>query len=320
MKSKIKSIAFEHHKAITYATSGLAFLLVFLAGAARYRFVIFFAFFLGAQALLMAMRKNLKPILLAAGPIMIALLFLDIKNGQIYPLFPTLNVVISIIILFVTMVLFEYSTRIIIRKITEDDLFFMCKKCGYKHAKLVKKCVNCGYIPSQSTEIIKSSFVEDHREINADYKERIEENIKIGIYKEPSKRIYEILRLNNDETVIVNFKLTPHRLFFKNGSQDIIKRLIVTNLALYFIDYSVFHSGWRRKEVVKHADIKKVSAEMKAHKVFVFDKEPVLTVYESDNVFEIYWKKIFPFKKRLLGVLDSIKEQNSEIEVVINIA
>ena len=315
MKNDIKKIIFLHYQTIVILSYSVPFLLIFVMGIGRYRVVLSFSMFFLVKAALSYFKKENRLLYLLFLPVLLSMLYLDIKNGQIYPIFPRLNFIVTISIVIAIEVLMRGYINNILERLSDKVLFKVCPSCKYDNKNLVEQCNNCSYSKNNDGNLIEIEQSNNMPIVTLDINNEIENYNKVGLYRKPSKKIVDILNLSVGESVLINLKIFPFRTFFKDGNRDIANNLILTSQGIYFLDYSFFGSGWRMRKVISYGQIINVSFTSK--KVFASEK-PIFSINTANGLYEVLFSTFSPYREKIERIIDCIKKRNPKISVEID--
>lgn len=140
----------------------------------------------------------------------------------------------------------------------------------------------------------------------------IEKYKKIGLFKKPKNQLLNFLALTTHEEVLINLRLFPIiGIFINNIREPYAKRLILTTNRIIFI----LNRGYLFKEFFQYETISDILITTK----LVSAKDyPVIMIKTLGNTYEILFTKIFPYDRRIKGIVDCIKNRNPNISVEIN--
>lgn len=313
MYSRREDFVIKYQESIIYLSTSFAFLSVFILGAGRYRTILLFAFFYILKTLFSVYKKDIKILYYLFLPALLVLFYSDVITGQIYPIFPHLHFLITILIVVIVEMLFRIFSSKILQSASNNMLFKICPKCMYNNKILVIKCAYCSYSKELGINDVRTDM---RSEISKSEKiiSEIEKYKKSGLLKNPSRKIITILNLDPDDFILINCRIFPFNTFFKNDIQDLMSNLVMTAKKIYFIDYSFFAKGWRTKEFLSYDEIIEVSVAMKRE---FASKEPVLFIKAKNN-YEIHFRKLFPYRKKIHAIVECIKKRNPKVNFSID--
>jgi hypothetical protein len=135
---------------------------------------------------------------------------------------------------------------------------------------------------------------------------------KIGLFKMPDNSILNLLRLKNNEKILINLKIFPFRSIFKN---DIRERhaqfLILTNDRILIIRKDISIS-----DIILFDDLTNLII---SKKWLMTADLPVISIKTSTDLFDIYFYKIAPYKKKIEGIISCIQQRNPKISIENNL-
>ena len=220
----------------------------------------------------------------------------DIKSGQYFPLFPSLNPLLSVVIFVILeYVLVEYvKTRI--TSFFNNKVFTVCPSCYYNNGNPVSTCGNCEY---------EYDHLENRLLAPANNSTIGPDDSITGLTKRISSRKKVALCLRCNETILGNIRISPFRGVYKNGSKLHINSLIITASRVILIKYGSIAGGWKSREDLAIRDIISVEIKRKWH----HSKEVNLLVFElrNNDVYELFYSA-FDSSNYVLGeILNCIK-------------
>lgn len=313
---RVKTADKNKYDAIILFSTSVATLLVFLSGLGRYRVILLFFIFFLLRAVFSYFKLSSTGLYLLLLPVLLIVLPLDIKYGQFLPLFPNLHFIISITFLIVVELLARSCTVGILRRLTNKEIFRVCPECMYDNRNLVDECASCNYKSSSSDSIVEQRSPVSGIKLANDIKKEIDKNTKLGLLKKPSGKILKSLRLEVDENILVNIKIFPNRSFFKNGVREVGGNFVMTTKRIVFIGFSFLGGGWRFKEIIHYDQLSDIRVEMKQ---LVTKKEPVIVFKTIDNVYELYFKSLLPFRNKINGIIDCLRKNNASVPITIDL-
>lgn len=140
----------------------------------------------------------------------------------------------------------------------------------------------------------------------------IENYKRIGLFKKPKTQLLNFLDLTPDEKVLINLRLFPLKnIFINNVREPYAKRLILTTKRIIFI----LNRGYLFKEFFKYETITDILITMK---LVISKNYPVIMIKTSGNTYEILFTKIFPYDRKIKGIVKCIQNRNSNINVKID--
>jgi len=140
----------------------------------------------------------------------------------------------------------------------------------------------------------------------------IEKYKKIGLFKKPKNQLLNFLDLTPDEKVLINLRLFPLKnIFINNIRESYAKRLILTTKRIIFI----LNRGYLFKEFFQYETITDILITTKS---LTINDYPVIVIKTASNTYEILFTKIFPYDKKIKGIVDCIKNRNPNISVKID--
>jgi len=284
MKALIKNIIIRYYGIVTLIGESTTNLVLFSLGICRYRIVIYMAIagIVRAIANTMGISKNtLNVFIIIVG---LPLIYIDILKGQLYPVFPHLNILISFSVMIPTVIITNTYLTKLVQKITCNEIFTYCLNCKYENPRLVKMCTNC------------KSTVKNFD--NCDIK-----------YEKPKS----LLNIIYGEYVAAVYNFGSSRGVYKNSVKLRTTKMFITNINTIFIKYKALDRGWTSKEVIKNIDIKKIIIEKKKHTRFIM---PVLSIITSNGtIYDLYYYAAEPASVKLMEIANCLKKQNTNIEI-----
>ncbi|BCR06064.1 hypothetical protein DESUT3_31330 [Desulfuromonas versatilis] len=245
-------------------------IFLFLIGLGRYRVCLFLASYFLFKPLLFERIEGGKYLRVLYLVFAIPLLYLDIAHGQIFPIFKS-----NLIVFFLSFALLELLSKKYINsyveKITSNEIFSFCKKCGYENIELVNTCKNCQFANKEELPGGKNNS-EIGIKFKTDNKNHFSHN--------PTNRLLKILRIGSSEEVHLNIKIPYIRGIHKNNNKILCKNVIVTNQNIIFIDYKFYHRGWSFQDCLSFSNFK--NAEVGIKRVGVSDF-PLLKIITNEN-------------------------------------
>jgi len=140
----------------------------------------------------------------------------------------------------------------------------------------------------------------------------IENYKKIGLFKKPKDRDLNFLDLRNDEKVLINLRLFPFKsIFINNIKERYAKRLILTTKRIIFI----INRGYIFKEFFPYNDITDL---LITKKWYISGDFPVIIIKTVSDTYEILFATLFPYRKKIHGIIDCIKKRNPKIDMKID--
>ena len=254
---KLKIEGFIGHENMIGLFNGLSIalkcLLLFAVGLGRYRICLFVASYFLIKPIISSNVKNayiFKVTYLAIG---LPFLYFDIERGQIFQIYNN-----NLIVFFISFALLELFTKNFtnysVETLTGNNIFSFCQKCGYENIELVSKCKNC-----QSKGNYNTTYQLNSNTVN----NKINDCNESVFTSEPSEKLLNLLKLKNDEFILINIKIPFIRGIHKNNQKKLCKNVVITNYAVYFIDYKFYHRGWVYLERLPFSEIEKVSVGTK---------------------------------------------------------
>ena len=278
MKLKIESFI-DHENMIGFFNGlsiALKCLLLFAVGLGRYRICLFIASYFLIKPIISSNVKNADIFKFTYVAIGLPILYFDIEKGQILQIYNN-----NLLVFLISFALFEIFTKKYTNKYIESftkyKIFSFCQKCGYENIELVDKCKNC-----QSKEENNSTSRHATNIIGNKIKD-CSENI---LTSDPSKKLIDLLKLKNDECIFVNIEIPFIRGVHKNNQKKLCKNVVITNYAVYFIDYKFYHRGWVYLERLPVSEIEKVSVGTKH--VGISDYTLLNIVTKNEDKFEFF--------------------------------
>lgn len=299
----MRQFIFQHHRVFAKSrlTEGLIFLLLFLSGLARYRFVLVIVL----KGLLSAAnqynitkdsesrapeQETLQNILLN-GLALIALM-IDFKKGQIFPKYIDLSVWItgiSVILGYGIALALQVKVGKLIEGFGKNKIFTVCPKCGFPSISVVEECKNCGFHVG-----IDLLDIEAIKEVAPVLKEEIEKNKKNHIYKKIPGSVIKGLALLPEEAILFSVKKPSMRLhtILRNGDRITINKygrmcilnwVIGTNKRLCFL--AEMYGGWNDVYCHTYDEVKGLKTENKILYAAGMDEVDKMTIETANNTY-----------------------------------
>jgi len=140
----------------------------------------------------------------------------------------------------------------------------------------------------------------------------IENYKKIGLFKKPNNQLLNFLDLTPDEKVLINLRLFPLKnIFINNIREPYAKRLVLTTKRIIFM----LNRGYLFKEFFQYETISDI---LITTKLVSSNDYPLIMIKTSGNTYEILFTKIFPYDRKIKGIVDCIKNRNPNISVKID--
>lgn len=280
-----KNLLLKYYEIVTLLGESISYLLLFSIGICRYRIIIYLALAGIARAIANSngVGKNAFNIIITA--MALPLVYLDMLYGQLYPVFPHFNIIISVGALIFTVITINTCLKQLVQKITCNEIFTYCLNCKFENKHLVKTCANC------------RSTVIDFKDVD-------------NKYEKPKS----LLNIIDGEYVVAIYHIGKYRGVYKNDIKLQIMNMIITNINTIFINYKYNCKGWSYREEINNNNIIKMVIEKKKHnKVTV----PVLSIITScGTIYELYYYTFDLENKKLFEIAGCIKKQNTNIEIV----
>lgn len=142
----------------------------------------------------------------------------------------------------------------------------------------------------------------------------IESYKKAKLLKKPGKKLLDLLNLKGDEEILINLRIFPFKSICKdNVWERYAKCLVLTTKRIFIIN-----SGWFINDVISFDEITDVIATRK----YVFSsRKPVISIKSVNNLYDVFFNTIFPFpyREKIAGIVDCIKNRNPNVNVNIDI-
>ena len=307
----------NNYNAILNLSSSIIELLIFATGLGRYRIILFYSAFSLLKAIFNWLKvDDLRILYFFYLPILVITLYVDIQKGQFYPIFPKLPFWITVLILVVA----ELSTREYVKKmlwkLSDGEIFSVCPSCKYDNRNIVTQCSNCSFRKGIEKVDEKRYEYRDSTLIYSNLNKEIENYKKIGLFKKIPLRIFNLLGICENETILIYSRVFPFKSLFKNSIRLILNNIVLTSERIIFVDYYFFSSGWRVKEVFSYDEIVEVVATMKKLGI---KKEPVIIIKTIKDSYELFFRTLFPYRGKIKGIIDCIKKRNPNIPVTMDI-
>lgn len=279
---------------------------LFLVGIGRYRTILLTSCYYFIEAIFVYARVKpiyTKPIF---GPLVIIMLFIDFKYGQLLPIYPNNNVLVAIFAFVLAELLFNKYLIVFIQKISNYYYFGCCPHCHYANKELTNKCSNCGFVandlPRNKSERIPLTF------------KSIRLNSKCNTaltFQVPSKCL-SLLNFDNNEECIGSLRIFPERGIYVNGSKILVKYIIITTARIILLDYHFYYSGWTYRQYVDIGSIHSVVITRKFH----HNKQvPMLLLNTHDMTYEIFYSPFESAFDKLEAIAGCMKDINTAIEI-----
>lgn len=278
----IKTII-RYYGVVTLIGESSMYFVLFASGICRYRLVIFLAISAIVRAIadVIGAGKNVLTILITVSACI--LLYLDILYGQIYPIFPQINILISVGALVLSIFFFNVFIEKVVQAVTNNKVFIYCLHCKFEHTHLVDKCLNCGLTMDNNM-----------------YQNNV------------SRKPESLLDIADGEYIVEQYRFGCFSGVYKNGTKLAVKKIIITNIRVIFINYNFYSRGWTSREIILLNDITKISLDNKKHRKVT---APILTLYTTnDDNFELFYYAADSSSVYLLEIADCLVSQNDSIE------
>jgi hypothetical protein len=141
----------------------------------------------------------------------------------------------------------------------------------------------------------------------------IEKYKKISLFKKKSKnQLLNFLDLRGDEKVLINIRLFPLRsIFINNIREQYAKRLILTTERIIFL----IDRGYIFKEFFPYNEITDLLITKKWN---ISGDFPVIIIKTTNNIYEVLFATLFPYRKKIQEIVDCIKKKNPKIHLEID--
>lgn len=140
----------------------------------------------------------------------------------------------------------------------------------------------------------------------------VEKYRKIGLFKKPKKSLLHLLDLNHNEEILINLRLFPLRsIFINNIKEGYAMRLVLTTERIIFI----LNRGWILKEFITYDSINEILLTRKRINSSTF---PEVMIKTSTNTYEILFTTLFPYRDKINGIVDCMKNRNPNINAGID--
>lgn len=254
----------------------LKLLILFMVGVGRYRVCLFMALYFLIKPILVNTPwvNNIAKFFFSV--VAIPLLYLDATQGQVFPVYNT-NLIVFFISFALTELLSKKYVNSYIESITRGEIFSYCKRCGYENVELVRTCKECSYnkklgdLPKESSDKRKYDPAINNKDLYA---------------STPTKRLIEILKLEDDEKIYFNVNVPFVQGIYKNNVKYLCKNVVITNKNVHFIDYKFYHRGWCYLERLPVTQIKSIDASIKH--IGISDCSLLRIESTDNNTFEIF--------------------------------
>ena len=162
------------------------------------------------------------------------------------------------------------------------------------------------------------TFLEENhgREVSIEMKENISAEIekykKMGLFKKPKNRLLNFLDLKDKEELLINLRLFPLRSVFINSVRERYPmHLILTTERIIFM----LNRGWLLKEFLPYGAITEILITRKGVSSSDF---PVIMIKTLSDTYEILFTTFFPYRKKINGIVDCIKNRSPDTNVRID--
>lgn len=311
MFSRLKEQAVRNHKAVRYFSMGAVTWLVFAIGLARYRSVLCFGLFFILWGFVAYSETKHKLLTIALLPSLLVTLYLDVHNGQLFPVVPHLSVLITIVSLVVIGELFMNGIYRVLTKWSGGALFEMCPRCKCNNKSLVDQCSHCSYKKTLSHNEIMNKEMIEGVEIDPAIASEIAEYRKAW-FEQPTKKILSLLGLHRNEFVLTNLNLSPLASYFKDGVRSVAGNMVLTTERIIFIHRVFFEKGWRMREDVPYSELIEVCICVKR---LVVAEEPVISIKTQSCNYEICFRTTTSYEKRISAIISCIRGMSPGVKI-----
>lgn len=292
----MKNILINKIHSIDMLLDGLLLLIFFAIGIGRYRAALVLAAIMFIR--FMTCDKNRKVVTIVCAPLFALALYLDIKRGQFFPVFPNLNPLISIFAFVPTEYIFVQYVKAIIPRLVKNAIFIVCPKCQFNNNNPTQTCSKCQYTNLFTTD---NYLIEHDKTVGRMVADRIGDS---KINKLMSKKWESALNLSDGEIISMNIQISPFRGVYKNGTKLFIDSFVLTQSRIILIKFGFICGGWTTRNDLPIKDIESVTIQNKWHHT----KEVNLLVLKLINgdVYELFYSPFDNSTAVLNEVADSI--------------
>jgi hypothetical protein len=299
---RLRERAVLGHGAILRLLTGAETLIIFACGLGRYRSLLVLGMFFFATGVIEYMKKSYKVLSLMLGPVLLFSLYIDVRSGQVLPVFPGLPFLVTVVSLaLIDVVLVRgLACRTLIRW-SNGSLFRTCPRCSYSNRSLVNECGQCSYRNDSGSDKRAAQYPEKREELNA----LIEETAgyrKAGL-KQPSGKIRGLLTLDEDEVVLTSLRIFPLQTLFRDGERTLASIMILTTKGVIFLQSLFFEVGWKMREQILYDDIIEIAATTKR---VTTTKEPTLAIKTRSHQYEVCFMALFPYREQIKAITSCI--------------
>lgn len=279
---------------------------LFFVGIGRYTTILLISCVYFVESIFVYKKADTTSCKAILGPLVIVTLFIDFKYGQLWPLYPSNNVLIALLIFVIAELYLKKATIAFIEKNSNYSYFGCCPSCLYANKNLTDRCSNCGFETTGLVPETVSKGSSRTKQVRSQYKCRND------LASEVPHKCLQLLNLDADEECIGSLRIYPERGVYVNGSKTLVKYLIITNFNVILLDYHFYYNGWTYRKLINIGNIKSITIERKFHHNKLV---PILSLEAEEETYEFFYSPFASAFERLEGIARCIKNLNIAIEV-----
>lgn len=245
--------------------------VVFISGFGRYRITVFVITYYIVSVILKIFVPKVS-IRYIFYPLGILMLYLDFKQGQIFPVFANTSLFFTLLVFAIADLCLNNTINLLVENLTNGRLFTFCQSCNYENFSLVNKCQNCNFTPE--FYCLQCSKTGDMKKNNDHYL------VDVSKDKILSKKAIKLLTLGPCEKIYDSLRITPFKGVYKNKGKIICKFVVVTNLNFILLDYRYNLRGWSMLDKIPLIDITESKVIMERHGIA---DAPILKIKVSNG-------------------------------------